>query len=653
MPSPGGRAPLTYTRSVSQAAQDPIIGRLIDGRYQVRSRIARGGMATVYLATDLRLERQVALKVMHSHLTDDTAFRDRFIQEARSAARLAHPNVVNVFDQGTDGELAYLVMEYLPGITLRELLQEHGQLTTVQTIDVADAILSGLSAAHRAGIVHRDLKPENVLLADDGRIKIGDFGLARAASAATATGQALLGTVAYLSPELVTRGVADTRSDLYAVGIMLYEMLTGEQPFKGDQPMQIAYQHANESVPAPSAKVPGVPPEVDELVLWATSRDAAHRPKDAGVLLDALREAKTLITSRTTASPTVQARTAILPETPVEASTRVLQKAATAPVGPNSVRLLTERTARASRRGPWLLLLVLMLAAVAGTTGWWYGIGPGSKAVIPDLAGATVTQAQAALIEAGVLAAEDVQEVWDPVIEAGKVAGTFPEQGATVNRGVTVTIFVSKGPEPLPVPKLVGMARADAEAAVINARFTLGEALEYFDADAAAGTVIKAQRPDGKALAEGDSYLDQRPIVLVLSLGPLPEVRGKTIEEATAALAAVGLSVVGDPEIKFHDNVEKDKVIQVLTGDAPVTRGDGVRLQVSKGPDLVTVPDVYGRTAEEAISILEKAGFKVDYTAPIPSPAWVKYWRVEQTDPAPGAKAKRGSTVRLVQLNLP
>src|SRR3954465_117211 len=269
-----------YTRTVSVNTTDPMIGRLIDGRYQVRSRIARGGMATVYLATDLRLERRVAIKVMHGSLADDSTFKSRFVQEARSAGRLAHPNVVNVFDQGQDSDMAYLVMEYLPGITLRDLLKDYGKLTPEQTIDIMEAVLSGLAAAHKAGIVHRDLKPENVLLADDGRIKIGDFGLARAASANTATGAALLGTIAYLSPELVTRGIADTRSDIYAVGIMTYEMLTGEQPFKGEQPMQIAYQHANDSVPSPGLRNPGVPVELDELVLWATTRDPEQRPRD-------------------------------------------------------------------------------------------------------------------------------------------------------------------------------------------------------------------------------------------------------------------------------------------------------------------------------------------------------------------------------------
>ncbi len=275
--------------STSQQA-DPLIGRLVDGRYRVRARIARGGMATVYVATDLRLERRIALKVMHGHLSDDTVFQSRFIQEARAAARLADPHVVNVFDQGQDGDMAYLVMEYLPGITLRELLREQRRLTVPQTVTIMDAILSGLAAAHRAGIVHRDVKPENVLLAEDGRIKIGDFGLARATTANTATGAQLLGTIAYLAPELVTRGMADARSDIYSLGIMLYEMLVGEQPYKGEQPMQIAFQHATDSVPRPSVKNPGVPEQLDELVLWATEKSPDDRPNDAKEMLDRLRE---------------------------------------------------------------------------------------------------------------------------------------------------------------------------------------------------------------------------------------------------------------------------------------------------------------------------------------------------------------------------
>ena len=326
-------------------------------------------MATVYVATDLRLERRVAIKIMHGHLADDSQFKERFIQEARSAARLAHPNVVNVFDQGQDSDMAYLVMEYLPGITLRDLLQEHKVLTTEQTLDIMEAVLAGLAAAHKAGIVHRDLKPENVLLADDGRIKIGDFGLARAASANTATGAALLGTIAYLSPELVTRGIADTRSDIYAVGIMMYEMLVGEQPFKGEQPMQIAYQHATDKVPRPSARASGIPEELDELVLWATEREPDDRPVDAQAMLDRLREIeRSLGVTPLTRGVGSTAGVPIVEDYGSGEVTRVLPggmiDAAPAPVAAaldNSGRL-RQRTRRRAGRGAALLVLVLLLA---------------------------------------------------------------------------------------------------------------------------------------------------------------------------------------------------------------------------------------------------------------------------------------------------
>src|SRR5690349_6164896 len=324
-------------------------------------------MATVYVATDLRLERRIALKVMHGHLSDDTVFQSRFIQEARSAARLADPHVVNVFDQGQDGDMAYLVMEYLPGITLRELLREQRRLTVPQTVTIMDAILSGLAAAHRAGIVHRDVKPENVLLAEDGRIKIGDFGLARATTANTATGAQLLGTIAYLAPELVTRGTADARSDIYALGIMLYEMLTGEQPYKGEQPMQIAFQHATDSVPRPSVKNPGVPEPLDELVLWATEKSPDDRPLDAREMLDRLRE----IERELGITPAVN-RTTPLGVTREDAAasstgelTAVLPTSSTGPTATmeevDNASRLRRATTRRRAKGAWLVALVVIL----------------------------------------------------------------------------------------------------------------------------------------------------------------------------------------------------------------------------------------------------------------------------------------------------
>src|SRR6266702_1080225 len=272
---------------------DTLTGRLLDGRYAVTARIAHGGMATVYQATDTRLDREVALKVMHAELARDEEFVRRFIGEAKSVARLSHQNVVAVFDQGADGPLLYLAMEYVPGRTLKELLRDSGRFSPAAALEIMAGVLDGLAAAHASGIVHRDVKPENVLLTADGRIKVADFGLARAQSAAGHTRAGLLiGTVAYVPPEQVTGGSTGPGGDVYSAGVMLFELLTGRLPFTGDTPLSVAYQHVNSGVPAPSTLVPGIPAAVDQLVLAATSRDLARRPADADEFLLAVRRVR-------------------------------------------------------------------------------------------------------------------------------------------------------------------------------------------------------------------------------------------------------------------------------------------------------------------------------------------------------------------------
>ncbi len=271
----------------------PPVGRLLDGRYRVESLIATGGMATVYLGTDTRLDRTVALKIMHAELANDEDFVRRFVGEARSVARLSHPNVVGVYDQGADGRTLYLAMEYVPGRTLRDLLNERGRLSPREALDIMEGVLGGLGAAHAAGLAHRDVKPENVLLTSDYAVKVADFGLARmlAGTSHTKTGM-LIGTAAYLAPEQVSRGVADARTDVYAAGILLFEMLTGQQPHTADTPLGVAYKHVNEAVPAPSQLVDGVSPALDDLVLRATSRDPGLRPADGGQFLHSLSEVR-------------------------------------------------------------------------------------------------------------------------------------------------------------------------------------------------------------------------------------------------------------------------------------------------------------------------------------------------------------------------
>ena len=271
----------------------PPTGQLLDGRYLVESRLAQGGMATVYLGRDVRLDRVVALKIARAELAGDHEFIRRFITEARAAAQLSSPNVVAVFDQGSVGDINYIAMEYVPGQTLREVLREHGALSVRGALDIIEGVLAGLAAAHRAGIIHRDVKPENVLLGPDGVVKVADFGLARAAAAVarTTTGM-IIGTAAYLAPEQVSASTSDARTDVYAAGVMLFEMLTGVQPHKGETPLAVAYKHVNDVVPPPSSRMPGLPPALDALVALSTSRDPDLRPPDAGQFLEAVSEVR-------------------------------------------------------------------------------------------------------------------------------------------------------------------------------------------------------------------------------------------------------------------------------------------------------------------------------------------------------------------------
>jgi len=647
-----------------------MIGRLIDGRYQVRSRIARGGMATVYLASDLRLERPVAVKIMHGHLADDENFKERFIQEARSAARLAHPNVVNVYDQGQDDESAYIVMEYLPGITLRELLQDHRVLTPEQATDILEAVLAGLAAAHKSGIVHRDLKPENVLLADDGRIKIGDFGLARAASANTATGAALLGTIAYLSPELVTRGIADTRSDIYALGIMLYEMLTGEQPYKGEQPMQIAYQHANDTVPMPSAVNPRVPPELDELVLWATARDPDQRPRDARAMLEHLyalqRGEGTSGTSKTMVLPRAMApvpRTSALagdtnPRVGPTGDTMILQKARhrTGPVGPtgtSNAQLLGRKAAARRRRGLVWLALVVALAVAAITVGWWFNSGPGAQAAVPAITNASVADATATLQSAGFTGSPTQAKTYDATVAAGQVTGTRPRGGTSVQKGSAVELVVSQGPRILPLPRVVGQQEAAAK--TLLSAFGVQASSYRFDASAAKGVVLSIAGKNGAGatvdLGSAATYPEKRPVTLTVSLGQVPNVTGQMLSAAQATLGAAGLKGVLASS-QYSDSAANGTVIQqAVASSGPVVSGSTINLVVSKGPAPVTVPDVTKLTLKAATIKLHALGLKVTYADCTSLYCSLFDWKsaipVSSMNPAAGATAYKGDTVTL------
>ncbi len=621
-------------------------------------------MATVYLATDLRLERRIALKVMHHHLSDDDRFQSRFIQEARAAARLSDPHVVSVFDQGQDDDIAYLVMEYLPGVTLRDLLNEQTRLSLQRTITVMHAVLSGLASAHRAGFIHRDVKPENVLLAEDGRVKIGDFGLARATSANTATGQQLLGTIAYLAPELVTQGTADARTDIYALGIMLYEMLTGEQPYRGEQPMQIAYQHATEQVPRPSIKNPGVPEQLDELVLWATEREPDERPDDAQVMLDRLREIEDQLgiaplpargrPSPATPSDDSDGETKLLPPsidttgaTTVLAGTRPLDQAA---ANADNAERLRAATRRRTTRGWWIAVVVVLLAAVAGGTGWWLGSGPGSMIAVPEFApGTTFPQAADELAARELVAVEETESSLE--VSEGEIIAVSPDSGTRMYPGEAVTITTSLGPASVQLDSLRGMTleQVDAHAsdAVISVR---DDVAEVFDGGEA-GTVVGAQllpagSDDGYACLDGCGAHQGDELAVTVSAGSLPDVANVSVEEARERLDEVALGAADETEQWYSDDIAKGLVIGIAENpEGEEWRpGDTVTLIESLGPEPFPVPDVAGMTRDDAKAALEAAGFAVDYAG---------IWNVVPnglttatgTDPASGTEQPLGTTI--------
>jgi eukaryotic-like serine/threonine-protein kinase len=667
---------------VDRNGPDPLIGRVLDGRYRVGPRIARGGMATVYEATDLRLDRVCALKVMHTGLGDDDDFAARFVREARHAARLSHPNVVGVFDQGDDHGTLFLAMEYIPGHTLRDLIRKEAPMAPRKALALMEPVLSALAAAHQSGMIHRDVKPENVLLADDGRIKVADFGLARAVSAETqhtATGGVLIGTVSYLSPELVVDGKADARSDVYAAGVIIYEMLTGRKPHEGESPIQIAYKHVHEDVPPPSAVVPGIPAYVDALVARATARDRSLRPADARVLLhqvrrvrgaldhgilddpeltedltptqhvedtdsiDYVREDAPTIVSTAAAAGVVASRFGADGEHDDHEGTTVISEGAMLPAtrpsrpGSDASDGDDEQAPRRSRRGPLLLTLVLLLATVAGLAGWYYGMG--RYTTTPGVINLGVEQAREK-VEAAGLAFEVGGREFSETVTAGSVISTDPAPGTNILKDGTVVATVSRGPERYEVPVLRGMTLEEAESVLEENNLVVGGVTERYHERVAEGVVLRTDPAQGTELKR-DAAVD-----LVVSQGPepieVPDFTGRSAERAEQVLTERGFEVEITRE--NDDEVAEGDVISQDPSSGTLFRGDTVRLVVSEGPVMVEVPQVRGAGVDEATRRLEEAGFEVRTER---SDVYVGLEFVVQSDPPQGSMAPRGSTVTL------
>ncbi len=665
---------------------DALVGRVLDGRYRVGPAIARGGMATVYEATDLRLDRTVAVKVMHEGLADDEEFVRRFQREARSAARLSHHNVVSVFDTGDDDGTLFLVMEYVPGLTMRDLIRKEAPMSPARALAVIEPVLAALGAAHQAGILHRDVKPENVLLADDGRVKVADFGLSRAINAETqhtATGGVLIGTVSYLSPELVVDGKADARADVYAAGVLIYEMLTGHKPHQADTPLQVAWKHVHEDVPAPSLRTPGIPPYVDALVARATSRDPALRPADAGVLLHQARRVRNaldhglshdaeLMADLTPTgaiglghAPTGELPSQILaPEEVAQERDAELEDADRAhdrahdrrydddlhdvydqerdvPILPPRrpaepvARPAPGPRPRRSRRGPALLVLVLVLALLVGIGGWWFGVA--RYTTTPGVLNLSAAAAKTKLAGAG-LDLEVARQAYSETVAKGSVVSTSPDPGGRVLKDGTVEAVVSRGPERHQVPALGGKTLDEAQQALADAKLGYGDPVRRYSERVAEGRVIATDPKVGSALPRGTA------VDVVLSRGPrpikVPDYSGKPADRAEASLTRLGFEVETD-EVN-SDTVDEGDVVSQTPRTGTGQKGDTVKLVVSKGPVMVEVPRVVGMGLAAATERLEAAGFQVEVRR---ASIYIGVQFVASSSPGAGSSAPKGSTV--------
>jgi len=635
-----------------------LTGELIDDRYQLTALLATGGMATIYSAIDTRLDRKVAVKIMHPHLAQDEDFVGRFIREAKAAASLSHPNIVAVQDQGWNQSgvpAVFIVMELVEGHTLRDYIYERGKLTVDDALSFIEPVLSALAAAHNVGIIHRDIKPENILISKEGRVKIADFGLARGnmlGTTMTAESSVILGSVSYLSPEQVQRGVADSRSDVYAAAIVIFEMITGEKPFAGDTPIQIAYMHVNEKIPLLSSKVKGVPEALESLVARATSTNPDERPRDAGEFLTELERVRGEIDPKRK-QMSLQLD---LPIAPIREEVRDKSRAAKraeAAKSAQATEIVTpmtddtgstkkdraEERRRVSKRVRRNRIIALALAVSVGVTGWWIVLGPGAKVAVPSVIGASVDKANSLLTPLG-LKSEVIERVYSEEDPEGLIIAQNPVGGDKTEPNGTVNLTVSKGPERYTVPQLVGLTPEAAVNAIAKLPLVTGTITEVFNSEIPKGFVISAD-PEPGTKVRRDAV-----IKLLVSKGietfELLSYVGKIGEEALTELSEAGFDVT--VTYAFDEKIIPGGVISQNPADGELPKGAKIELIVSKGSAFVTIPTkgIVGLKQEKARQILEGLGLVV-----LDKPAGSKNKTVINVSPKAGTKVKRGSTVTL------
>ncbi|WP_435185695.1 Stk1 family PASTA domain-containing Ser/Thr kinase [Amycolatopsis thermoflava] len=658
------------------STETSLAGTLLERRYRVDGLLARGGMSAVYRGSDTRLDRPVAIKIMDPRFADDRSFVERFEREARLAAKLHHPNVVTVHDQGVDvaGDRShvFLVMELVDGGTLRDLLDQRGKLDVPLALSVAEQMLAALSAAHRAGLVHRDVKPENVLIGATGHpptgvVKVADFGLVRAvASAGTTSSSIILGTVSYLAPEQVTTGMAGERGDVYSAGIVLYEMLTGQVPYTGDTAISVAYRHVNDDVPAPSTVEPGLPAVLDDLVLRATRRDPEARPADAAAFLQELRRVRAalgiapapipVLPPKEVPAPPAAPAPSVDPEKTVPAfspvattdpiagprGTRAMVRPQAAPVPPPPPVPPREDLKTFVQRRPvvlWTVIATLVLALV-GTGVWWFSVGEDAadSIAIPPVAGLDQATAEKTLHDAGL--SVTVTRQFSDTVAAGKAIGSDPQAGTSVQKSSSVTLVLSSGRPTVPDIS-PGTELAQAEAAVKAAGLTprRDESIDTYSSTVPAGKVLVVDPKPGTQLTIGS------PVRIGLSQGPppspVPSVVGLSRNEAFQRLREAGFEPY-DAGTEFSADVPSGSVTRTTPAAGTTIDGHGDKRVGVFTSTAVQVPSVLGRPVQDAIQLLTDAGLQAEVKGRTRN-----FSIVVGQDPQPGEHVERGKKVKL------
>ena len=626
-----------------------LTGELIDGRYQLIRQMATGGMASIYEALDTRLDRKVAVKIMHSHLAQDEQFVERFIREAKAAAALSHPNIVAVQDQGwnQNGTPAiFLVMEMIEGHTLREYLNEQGSLSVKDGIKFLLPVMSALSAAHKIGIVHRDLKPENILISKEGRIKIADFGLAKGpllGGTMTAESSVILGSVSYLSPEQVQRGVADSRSDIYSIGITAFELFTGRKPFEGDAPIQIAYMHVNNRVPKISSVVTGIPEQLDDLIYRATSSNPDERPRDATVFHEELsRINQTLSPKENQLSLELDIPIEPMRPKPTRKSLRSKVKELTQSIPTPAPRETTEevrKRKKASKRVRRNRKIALAMAVIVGIVGWYVLVGPGSRVVVPSTVGASQTEVSAALDPLG-LTSMVIEKQFSEEIPEGHVIQSIPEGGGRIDQGGTVKLVISKGAERFILPAVAGLTPEAAQNLIGKLPLVIAPLAEEFSTTVPKGYVIDSNPPTGEKVKRGTS------IIIRVSKGieqiALTSYVGKSSDQALNELQDAGFAVTSTYAYS-ETRLAGEVVSQQPAGGGTADKGAKVALVISKGTAYAYIPNLFSIDEAKAVQALKDLDLKVV----VKKIGKKSVKKVTNVSPKVGTKVKRGSTVTI------